>query len=51
MEVLQALSGPVQLLSQFSEESGGEGQDTNQVQPISVVLFDVIHDVSMSHPL
>ena len=51
MEVLQTLSGPVQLLSQFSKGGGGESEGTNQVQPVGVVIFNVIHDVAMRHPL
>ena len=51
MEVLQTLGSSVQLLSQFSDGNGGKSEGTHQFQPICVVVFNVLHDVSMRHPL
>ena len=51
MEVLQALSCPVQLLSRFSEGSSRESEGAYQFKSVSVVFPDVLHDVPMRHPL
>ena len=51
VEVLQTLSCPVQLLSSFSEGSGGGGEVTHQVQSVGRIIFDELHDVPMCHPL
>ena len=51
MEVLQALSRTVQLLSRFREGSSRESEGTYQFKSVSVVDPDVLHDVPMRHPL
>ena len=41
----------MQLLSHFSEGRGGGSEVTCQFQSVGGVLFDVLHDVSVFHPL
>jgi len=50
MEILQTLGRPMQLLSHFSDESGGRSEVTHQSQSVDVVNFNVVHDGPV-HPL
>jgi hypothetical protein len=51
MEVLQTLGCPMQLLSHLSEGSGGGSKVTHQLQSVDRIIFDILCDVSMCHPL
>jgi len=51
MEVLQALGRAVQLLSDFSEGSGGDSEGTHQFQSVGTIPVDILHDVPVHHPL
>jgi len=51
MEVLQTLSCPVQLLPHISKGSGREKEVVYQFESVDGVNFDVLHDISVRHPL
>ena len=51
VEVLQTLSCPVQLLSHFCEGSGMDCTVTYQFQSVDVISSEVLHNVSVRHPL
>jgi len=51
MEVFQTPGRPLQLLPRSSEVSGGDSEATYQLQSVGVILFNVLHDSTMHHPL
>ena len=51
MDVLETLGCAVQLLSHFSEGSGGGSGATYQVQSVGLILLNVVHDAPVLHPL
>jgi len=51
VEVLQALGCPVQLSSRLSERNGGDSEVAYQFQSVGLMIFNVLHDGSVHHPL
>jgi len=51
MEVLQTLGRTVQLSLDFSEGRGGDSEVTHQFQSVDMIRVNVLHDVSVHHPL
>jgi hypothetical protein len=51
MEVPQTLSRPVQLLPHFSGGCNGESEATYQFQSVDVMVFYILNDIPMRHPL
>ena len=51
VKVPQTLGRVVQLLSHFSGGSSREVKTTNQFQPIGAIIFDIVHDGPVRHPL
>jgi len=51
MEVLQTLGRAVQLSLDFSGGGGGDSEVTHQFQSVGMIRVNVLHDVSVHHPL
>ena len=51
MEVPQTLGCFVQLSSRFSDGSGGGSEAAYQLQPVGRIVFNVVHDIPVIHPL
>ena len=51
MEVLQALGCPVQLSPMLSEGSGVGSEVTHQLQSVGAIVFNVLHNGPLQHPL
>lgn len=50
MEILQTLGRAVQLSPYFSGGGSQGGGVTYQIQPVGMIIFNILHDVTVVHP-